>query len=153
MINNLGKYKLDFGLINATADDFEFVKRAKLSNIFEYAKGVSDEEYIKILNYVDRYLAKFLYDYLIIIKDKNKCGCYLLKDYEDGVLLDEIYLLTEYRCQGIGTRVLKNILKLEKKIYLCVYKDNVRAIDLYDKLGFKILDEKDGRYWMCYNNQ
>lgn len=144
---------LNICLINAGVEDFEFVKNAKLFNIFEYAKDVSDEEKLKILNYVDKYLDKYLDDFKMIVKDKNKCGCYLIRDYQDGILLDEIFLLPEYRNKGIGTDVIKSILKCEHCVYLCVYKDNIRAVKLYEKLGFETFDEKDNRYWMCYNQK
>ena len=39
---------------------------------------------------------------------------------------------------------------VNSNIYLWVYKDNVKAIKLYNKLGFRIKDETDSRYYMEY---
>lgn len=127
----------------------EFVKSAKISNIFKYANDVSDDERAKILSYVDRYMAKLLTDFKIITVGETKCGCFLLRDHEDGVLLDEIFLIPEYREQGIGTHIIKDILSKNKIVYLSVYKNNTRAIALYKKLGFVIYDERERWYYMC----
>ena len=57
-----------------------------------------------------------LTDYKIIMCNKNKVGCLLVTKKDDGVILDEIYL-EEYRNKGIGTDIIKNILKnINKKI-------------------------------------
>lgn len=36
----------------------------------------------------------------------------------------------------------------DKPIYLWVYKQNKKAIKLYKRLGFKIINETDTRYFM-----
>lgn len=133
----------------ANSDDLELIKNAKISNIFAYAKNISDEEKTSILSYVDRYVARFLNDFKVIWKDGQRCGCYLLREHEDGVLLDEIYLLPQYRRQGIGSNILKNILSEGENVHLCVYKENKKAISLYKKFGFKIEEDKQERYTMC----
>lgn len=145
--------ELDFCLINATADDLEFVKSAKISNIFENIKDVSDDERVKILSYVDRYMARFLKDFKIITVGETKCGCFLLRDYEDGVLLDEIFLIPEYREWGIGMHIINDILSKNKITYICVYKNNTRAIKLYKKLGFVIYNDRDKWYDLCYKSK
>ena len=38
-----------------------------------------------------------------------------------------------------------------KNIYLWVYKENIKAVSLYKRLGFKIIDETESRYYMEYN--
>lgn len=142
--------KINYELINATDDDFEFIRDAKITTIFEYAKNISSEEKEHILSYVDRFANKFLKDYKIIKKDNQKCGVFLIRDFEDGVLLDEIYLLPKYRNLGIGSDIIKNELKKHSRVYLYVYKENVRAVNLYKKLGFKVFEDKNERYLMLY---
>ena len=56
--------------------------------------------------------------------NKNKVGCLLVTKKDDGVILDEIYLEEEYRNKGIGTEIIKNILKNNFIVYLWVYKKN-----------------------------
>ena len=65
-------------------------------------------------------------------------------------MLDEIYVEQEYRNKGIGTDIIKNVINENDIIYLWVYKENVKAISLYKKLGFNVIDETDSRYYMKY---
>ena len=66
-------------------------------------------------------------------------------------LLDEIYLEEEYRNKGIGTEIIKDILNNNDVVYLWVYKENEKAISLYKKLGFNVIEETESRYCMKYN--
>lgn len=51
-------------------------------------------------------------------------------------------VMPDYQNKGIGTRLLKFILKLvNTDLYLTVDSDNVRAISLYKKHGFQHIDE------------
>lgn len=83
--------------------------------------------------------------------NKNKVGCLLVTKKDDGVILDEIYLEEEYRNKGIGTEIIKNILKNNFIVYLWVYKKNIKVISLYKKMKFKIIDEIENRYYMKYS--
>ena len=75
----------------------------------------------------------------------------LLEKYEDGILLNEIYIDKKYRRKGIGTNILTNILNNNSKVYLWVYKENYNALNLYKKLGFKIKETSKNRYFMKYD--
>lgn len=144
--------KVKYMLRKATEEDFNFIKEAKITTIFDYAKNISKEEKEDILSYVDRFTNKFLNDYKIIVKDGKNCGVFLIRDYEDGVLLDEIYLLPEFRNLGIGSDLISKEIIKHNKVYLWVYKSNVRAVALYKKLHFEVFDDKGERYLMLYNN-
>lgn len=63
-------------------------------------------------------------------------------------MIDEIYINKEYRSLGIGTNIIKNILDINKNVYLWVYKDNEQAVSLYKRLGFIVVDETESRYYM-----
>ena len=51
----------------------------------------------------------------------------------------------------IGTDILKNILSKNKIVYLWVYKDNIKAYNLYKQLGFMEIKDTDSRYLLKYN--
>ena len=66
-----------------------------------------------------------------------------------------ISLLPEYRSQGIGTKLMQNMLNLLKEkgfmqASLSVQKENY-ATNLYLKLGFKIISENTEEYLMLIN--
>ena len=63
-----------------------------------------------------------------------------------------ISLLKEYRNQGIGTRLMMEMLELLRKMgyekaSLAVQKANY-AVKMYENVGFKIVDENDEEYIM-----
>lgn len=64
--------------------------------------------------------------------------------------MDEIYLEEQYRSKGIGTNIIKQVLNENKIVYLWVYKDNVKAIKLYENLGFIVEEETETRYFMKF---
>ena len=123
----------------------------KKITIYEYAKDLSNEEIDKINKYVTSEVPKLINDYCNIIVNNKIVGCLLLINKDDGKLLDEIYLEEEYRNKGIGTEIIKDILNNNDIVYLWVYKENKKAISLYKKLGFNVIEETESRYYMKYN--
>ena len=141
---------MNYKLIKSSSKDIEKLIEYKKRTIFEYAKDLPDDEINKINNYVKNNVPKLLNDYSNIIVDNKVIGCLLLTNKDDKILLDEIYIEQEYRNKGIGTDIIKNVINENDIIYLWVYKENVKAISLYKKLGFNVIDETDSRYYMKY---
>ena len=136
--------------MKANIDDVSILIDYKLKNIFDYAENLSLEEIKQINNYVKSNVPKEIDDYRVICINDKKIGCLLVVNKDDGVLLNEIYLEEKYRNKGIGTSIIKKILSSYNIVYLWGYKLNTRAISLYKKLGFKIIDETETRYYMKY---
>lgn len=66
-----------------------------------------------------------------------------------------ISVYEEYRGKGIGTRLMKSMLKLLKekgynRTSLSVQKNNF-AVKMYKNVGFKIIDENEEEYIMLCN--
>ncbi len=76
----------------------------------------------------------------------------MLTNKNDGKLLDDIYLEKEYRNKSIGSNIIRNIIKDNDIIYLWVYKLNTKAISLYEKLDFSIIQKTETRYYMKYDS-
>lgn len=142
---------MDYKLINATDENLENIIKYKLNSIFDYAENLSQDEKIEIRNYVESHVPNQLEYYKNIVVNNIIIGCLLVEQKDDGVLLDEIYIDNEYRNKGIGTNIINNVLRENKIVYLWVYKANISAIKLYQKLGFNIIDETDTRYYMKYD--
>lgn len=142
---------MKYNLINATNKDTDYIKKSKLYNIFTYADDLPKDEVMRINNYVDEHIPVEITDYKIIMCNKNKVGCLLVAKKEDGAILDEIYLEEEYRNKEIGKDIIKNILKNNSIVYLWVYKKNIKAISLYKKMKFKIINKTENRYYMKYS--
>lgn len=108
-----------------------------------------------IISLMNREVIKMDYkikNYKIVCVDNKKVGCMLLKTKNDGVLLDEIYLEENYRNKGIGSNIINKIISENNIIYLWVYKLNIRAISLYRRLGFKVIQEDENRYYMKFDS-
>ena len=141
------KYKLE----NASIKDIERIKKYKLNTIFEYAKDLDKEEVEKINNYVNKTISNQIFEYKNIVLNNIIVGSFLITKNENGLLLDEIFIEEKYRNKGIGTSIIKGVVsKSNNNVYLWVYKDNIKAVNLYNKLGFNVKEETDNRYYMEY---
>ena len=141
------KYKLE----NASIKDIERIKKYKLNTIFEYAKDLDKEEVEKINNYVNKTISNQIFEYKNIVLNNIIVGSFLITKNENGLLLDEIFIEEQYRNKGIGTSIIKDVVsKSNSNVYLWVYKDNIKAFNLYNKIGFNIKEETDSRYYMEY---
>ena len=143
---------MKYELINSSKNDIERLIKYKKETIYEFANNLSEEEINRINNYIITNVPKLLDNYLNIVINNKVIGCVLITNKDDGKLLDEIYIEEKFRNKGIGTSIIKDIIRENSIIYLWVYKENKQAISLYKKLRFKVIDETDSRYYMKYNN-
>ncbi len=142
------KYSLEEPLENSKEKILEY----KLKSILEYAEDLPQEEIVRIKEYVKQQVLVDFKNYRVIFIDNKIVGCVLLEKHNDGVLLDEIYLEENYRNKGIGTDIIKKILLSNKVVYLWVYKRNIKAISLYQKMGFRVIKETETRYYMKHSS-
>jgi hypothetical protein len=140
-----------YKLVKASKKDIPRLIRYKKDIIYMYSKDLAEDERNKIDEYVITSVNEMFKDYYNIIIDDKIIGSILLKDMPQGKLLDEIYLEKDFRNTGIGTDIIRKMLKKNRNIYLWVYKENKKAISLYKRLGFIIVDETDSRYYMKYD--
>jgi len=102
---------------------------------------VSNKETSKILNKDVKRKRK---NYQMIIYNDEIIGCLLLERNQ----INEIYIEEEYRNKLIGTNIINDIILKNKETYLWVYKDNRKAIELYKRLGFKVIKKTEQSYYM-----
>ena len=70
---------------------------------------------------------------------------------EDGMMeLDDIYIFDDYQNQGIGTYIIDKILNEYDDVFLYVFKKNINAIRLYERMGFKKTKDIKTRIIMEY---
>lgn len=140
-----------YKLVKASKKDIPRLIKYKKDIIYMYSKDLVEDERNKIDEYVITSANEMFEDYYNIIIDDKIIGSILLKDMPQGKLIDEIYIEKEFRNNGIGTDIIRKMLENNRNIYLWVYKENKKAISLYNRLGFIIVDETDSRYYMKYN--
>lgn len=137
-------------IIRCNKDDIELLIKYKLETIMEFATDIDKKEYSRMKKYAIDAINKIYFKYNKLELDGKIVGIYLDYDYDDGRLIDEIYIEEEYRGMGIGSYILQSILDRTDIAYLWVYKRNERAIKLYKKLHFVVDRETETRYFMKY---
>ena len=140
-----------YKLVKASKKDIPRLIQYKKDIIYMYSKDLAEDERNKIDEYVITSVNEMFKDYYNIIIDDKIIGSILLKDMPQGKLIDEIYIEKEFRNNGIGTDIIRKMLENNRNIYLWVYKENEKAVSLYKRLGFIIVDETDSRYYMKYD--
>lgn len=143
---------MKYSFRKCTVEDFEFLFKLKKQNFKWYVDkiwGWIDEEQKDRLK---KDLEEHLAHKQIILIDEKEIGIYAKHITEAGdCFINEISLLKEYQCQGIGTEILSKQLTENKskniRTILQVFKDNP-AKQLYEKLGFIIYDETETHYKM-----
>lgn len=143
---------MDIKFRKCTLDDFDFLFELKKQNFKKYVDNIwgwNDLEQLKRMR-ID--LNEHLSHKRIIIYNGIEIGVYAYHITDDGTyFINEINLLKEYQCKGIGTKILKDVLEKNKndniRTILQVFKDNP-AINLYKRLGFVIYDETETHYRM-----
>ncbi len=143
---------MEYELKKATKQDISKLIDYELNNIFEYAGNLTKEEKEQINQYVKEQVHKQLEHYKMIEVNHHKVGCLCIENKDDGLLINELYLEENNRNKKIGTNILKQLLTEWDIVYLWVYKLNKRAISLYQKLGFSIIEETEIRYYMKFSN-
>lgn len=90
--------------------------------------------------------------YRIIHADDEVAGLVAVEDLPDHVWLVKLYLLAPHRGRGIGSQVLQGVLqharRLGKPVRLRVLRVNVGAKALYERHGFRVIDQTAERFFM-----
>jgi len=89
-----------------------------------------------------------IYTNVYIMYDNNKSvGCLAFTDVENGIVkIGRVYVCEEYRKHGIATKLFENAEKIAKSngatsLILDTYERLANAVNLYLKLGFKIVPQ------------
>ena len=85
-------------------------------------------------------------DFLIIMKKGFPIGRIYLSHWKDQIRIVDIALLPEYRNNGIGTRLIKDVMEEArcKNIFVSAHVEKYNpALRLYDRLGFKGAEDRE----------
>ena len=98
-------------------------------------------------------------EFYFIVEDKNKipCGTVRIYDIKENSCTWGSFILDKTRPDGasyetilLSTNFIKYVLKIEN-IYLDVRKENLKAIHIYEKFGFKKIKEDELNYYYMIN--
>ncbi len=126
---------------------YKISTKSDIHKIFDLSKNLIDEyediqniDYEKVLKWVDKKIEENIHEYTSIYLDNTLVGYYHFHEDKDKMELDDFYIFSEYQNKGIGSKVLSELIRTEKTIYLYVFAKNTKAIRLYERYGFKICE-------------
>ena len=139
---------MDIIYIKYNDNDYEFIynlkKEVYMDYIIKYFKEYNDEVQREMFNKRINDIKDNTY---IIYYKGIRVGFYTIKEYTDYIEIENICILKEYQGLGIGTKVLKDILNINKDIKLQYFKCNPVG-NLYKRLGFIPDGENENHYKM-----
>ncbi len=136
---------LEYREVDAKEKDIDILTSIKLVTMIddEMDVALSYAEKDKIKRNIQKNIELTYDKYKMIYIDNTIVGAYAVLPYEDGSMIDQIYIFDDYRCHNIGKRIVEKLKKEITILYVWVYKSNKRAIKFFQRLGF--LAESTGR--------
>ncbi len=141
---------MTIGYRMAGPDDYDFVRRVHHLGIREYVEdmfGAWDEPY-QDERFAGQYKAEETW---IILRDGTAVGWLGKRALPGECFVTELYFTPEHQNQGIGTRVLRDLIaearRGDKSVSLGVMKNNPSR-RLYAREGFEVVGENEHKYFM-----
>lgn len=136
----------------ADISDAELIYEMAKENIDEY-EDTAKIDYEKVLDWMKRKIHDNIDSYKAIYYNDEKVGFFSLWEENNKLEIDDLYIFEAYRNKGIGTSIINECIKesIEKNIpiFLYVFIKNTKAVELYSRLGFEIVEKvRDTRYIM-----
>lgn len=134
-------------------NDKEFLFNLKKKTLKPYIEKIWGWEEKWQLSYFNNH---FEADKLKIIQFlQEDIGCISIVEEDDSIDIALIEIIPEYQNQGIGTFLIKNVIKKAKMkrspVTLQVLKSNEEALRLYKGLGFSIQGQTSTHYYLRRN--
>ena len=144
---------MDYQLRKAISNNNKFIYDVKKVSIYKYV----DEIWGWNENIQKDFFAKDfmnLEEFDIICHNGIDIGFVQPSNCNNSINITEIHIIPEYQGKGIGTNIIKELInegKLTNKfITLGCFKNNIRAKNLYFKLGFDLAKETSTHFVLEY---
>ena len=116
--------------------------------IFGFAKELietyetdPDLDLAMALDWTRRKIEKRIGEYTRVLADGETAAFFRFVPDGERMELDDLYVLPAFRDRGIGTAILRRCLALGKPVYLYVFTGNTRAMALYEREGFRKVED------------
>ena len=86
----------------------------------------------------------------ILEVEATPVGVFDVHDRDDHLYLARIEVHPTWQGHGIGSAVVTELIRGARPVRLDVFAVNVRAVALYERLGFAVVDSREGRVTMTY---
>ncbi len=137
-----------FSLRKATDNDLDLTYKIKKNALQEYLEmlwGWNEQAQN------DFHLENFKKEHFQIIEQQEESIGYLeIENRQDHIFLSNIMILKHFQGKGIGKIILEDLMKHHSEIRLEVLKVNKKAVQFYQNLGFKIVEEGNDSFKMYF---
>ena len=127
--------------ISRIAEILIFTKRTTYRPIFKN-DNVSLNE-MQVLNEIEKLSQPIALDNIYVYDDGIVKAMVKIEDIGEKTKVSEFFVDPFFQREGIGTKILNNVIEKSKEVFLYVLDKNERAIRFYVKMGFKYTGEKE----------
>ena len=144
---------MKYSVLESRKKDASFIYELKKVSIQEYVTEIWgwDEKYQLAIFRED---FKKINDFQIIKVLNKRIGFLQITETKSDIFINEIHLVSDYQCRGIGSSIIENIIRKatikEKTVFVGCFKNNRRAKELYIKLGFQLNGETKTHFLFKY---
>jgi len=139
---------INYLLKAATMEHYDFIYYVKKITLKEHIDKIWgwDEEYQQ-----NDYRECFMpHKNKVIVCNSEEAGFLETSEEDNIVYIVELEILPEYQGKGIGSSIIKDIIEYasgaQKRVKLGCFKINTDAKRLYERLGFKVIEETETHY-------
>ena len=93
------------------------------------------------LDWTRRKIEKRIGEYTRVLLDEALAGFFRFVPDGERMELDDLYVLPAFRNKGVGTAVLRRCVAQGKPVYFYVFTQNTRAVALYEREGFRRVED------------
>lgn len=124
----------------ATPEDIDLIYEFN-EYLIESYEDLQMIEFDKVLSWVRRKIETYINEYQRIIYNGELAGYFRFHQDGDRMELDDLYIFPDYRNKQIGTRVVEKCLsETNLPVFLYVFTKNSKAVALYERLGFRVIE-------------
>lgn len=127
--------------ISRIAEILIFTKRTTYRPIFKN-DNVSFNE-MQVLKEIEKLSQSSALDNIYVYDDGIVKATVKIEDVGEKTKISEFFVDPFFQGEGIGTKILNNVIEKSKEVFLYVLDKNERAIRFYVKMGFKYTGEKE----------
>lgn len=145
---------MDILCVGADIEDIPCICQ-QCKQLIDHYENLEKINYARVLDWVHQKIESSIHEYTTILVNGKKAGCYhFFKNEEDEFELDDLYIFPEFQNKGIGSTVIQTCCaSVDAPVMLYVFIRNHRAVSLYQRLGFEIVQTiQDSRYIMRNHN-
>lgn len=127
--------------ISRIAEILIFTKRTTYRSIFKN-DNVSFNE-MQVLKEIEKLSQPSALDNIYVYDDGIVKAMVKIEDIGEKTKISEFFVDPFFQGEGIGTKILNNVIEKSKEVFLYVLDKNERAIRFYVQMGFKYTGEKE----------